>query len=417
MFFNKVSAEDVGGEKVINDIISDMAETFGDALQLPMNETCYCQKPLMRRRLNRPFSDWRCLSCFKIQSGRVTFECIGGDCVFKCHSTETYRVCPSCFELSRTDATSLQIDEKEDGMEVPVIRRQINGSITMISLESLFLCSIQFVEHDELRNAQFDDYLGRELNELENERFTVENFEGALLREASALNYDVTVDSIRKVVESVDLSWSMIEDQNKQSVMEKFKAIENLDEAQCNALFDKMNEMRSIELKKKKQDIILSMIRILCDGWVMKCMYRSFQSFYCRCTYFWCLDVNRKVSPQDVGGEDILNGIKVDIADIAGDALKLNMICYCQQLLSECTEYVSSEHHCHLCQKSMDKYQSITMFCCKNESCIYKRLSEQQLEICPSCYADGVYSCLNYTEDGGKEIFVSKLRLNITTIS
>ena len=409
-FFRKVTSQHVGGEEILNDINSDIAETFGDTLQLPINEKCYCQKPLNRCRLNRPFSDWRCLLCFTKQSGRVTFECIGGDCVFKCHSAETYRVCPSCFEWSGTDTTSPQTDEKEDEMEVSFIHRHIHRSVTMISLVSLcFFAASHF---------RIEPPVGRKLNELENEKCTVGNFGDALVREASALNADVTVESLQKVVEFDDLSWSMIVDHRKQMVIEKLKAIEDLDEAQCNLLFLKMKEIRPIEPKKKKQEFIFSMIRILCEGWIMKCMYSPFQYFYRRRTYFWCVDMIRKVSGQDVGGEDILNGIKVDIAKIAGDALKLNMICYCQQLLSKCTEYFWSEHHCDLCQKSMGaKYNYITIFCCKNELCIYKRVSGQRFEICPSCHADGGYSTFNYTEDGRKTAVAFKLKSNISTMS
>ena len=140
MSFNKVNAEDVGGEKVINDIFSELAETFGDALKLPINELCYCQKPLKRLRLNRPFSDWRCLSCFANQSGGVIFKCIDDDCVFERHSTETYQVCPSCFEWSGTDDILQEMEEKDDGMEIAFIHRQIHRSTIMISSESPFFC-------------------------------------------------------------------------------------------------------------------------------------------------------------------------------------------------------------------------------------------------------------------------------------
>ena len=124
----KVSPEDVEGEAILNSIKSEIV-TF----QFPISQMCYCKAPLHRSRFNRPFDDWRCSSCFAIQSGRVSFQCLKSDCIFKSHSSCNYRVCPSCFESSTESNGSYETDEKDDGAEDAFIHRQITRSIAMIS--------------------------------------------------------------------------------------------------------------------------------------------------------------------------------------------------------------------------------------------------------------------------------------------
>ena len=121
-----------------------------------------------------------------------------------------------------------------------------------------------------------------------------------------------------------------------------------------------------------------------------------------------------KVSSQSLGGKEILDSIKRDMEEIVNDSLSLNMICYCQQLLSECdSKTVQSKYHCRLCQKSLG-YKS---YDCNNESCIYKRVSGLQFWICPSCYAGGAHVTLDHTQDGWKQIFVSKLKSSMRAMS
>ena len=119
------------------------------------------------------------------------------------------------------------------------------------------------------------------------------------------------------------------------------------------------------------------------------------------------------MSPEDVGGEEMLSSIQRDIEEIVSDSLKINMICYCQQLLSEDSKSIPSGALCCLCKKAMG-YKS---YDCNNESCIYKRLSGLGFWICSSCFEQGAYITLNHTEDEWKEIFVSKLRSSISAMS
>ena len=131
----KVSPEDVGGEELLKSIQSKIV-TF----QLPMSQMCYCKSPLHRRRFNRPFDDWSCSSCFAIQSGRISFDCIDADCLFKRISSSVHRVCPSCCEFASDSVTSYETEEKEDIVEGTYIYHQINQRIAVISSDCLYVC-------------------------------------------------------------------------------------------------------------------------------------------------------------------------------------------------------------------------------------------------------------------------------------
>ena len=112
---------------------------------------------------------------------------------------------------------------------------------------------------------------------MENEKNNVENFGDCLLRQASDVNSNVTMESVQKAAEPGGLSWEIFEDQRKDDIVEKLRAIENLDESQCNELFQKLNGMRPNELKRKQRDYILSIKRDFYENWIMKCMYSVFE--------------------------------------------------------------------------------------------------------------------------------------------
>ena len=124
----KVSPEDVGGEEILKGIKSDIVK-----FQFPLSQTCFCKAPLHRLLFNRHFNDWRCSSCFAIQSGRVHFQCSKSDCIYKITSSCDYRVCSSCFEWAMENNGSYEMDEKRDEAEDTFIYRQINRCIVMIS--------------------------------------------------------------------------------------------------------------------------------------------------------------------------------------------------------------------------------------------------------------------------------------------
>ena len=151
LVIGKVIPEDVGEEAILNSIKSEIG-TF----QFPMSQMCYCKSPLHRFSFKRSFSDWRCSSCFAIQSGRISFDCINGDCLFKHISSSVYRVCPSCFEFSSDSDNSYDTEKKEDAVEGTYLYRQINQRIAVISSDSP--CVLIANDHNALaRSANVDD--------------------------------------------------------------------------------------------------------------------------------------------------------------------------------------------------------------------------------------------------------------------
>ena len=119
----------------------------------------------------------------------------------------------------------------------------------------------------------------RNLNEMEIEKGKVENFGVLLLRLVTDINSDVTSESVQNVVENRGISWEMFEYQRKEDVVKKLKAIKNLNESQCDELFDKMNGMRPTEMKRNKRNCILSIKRDFYENWIMKCMYSVSECF------------------------------------------------------------------------------------------------------------------------------------------
>lgn len=124
--------------------------------------------------------------------------------------------------------------------------------------------------------------------------------------------------------------------------------------------------------------------------------------------------ISPKVNAPDVGGTEMLSKIKSDILEIVGDAVTLNMICYCLHVLEGInSKSILSSYSCCLCFNSL-RYE---IFLCRNESCIYHSIRGELFHICPSCYEKGERITLSRTEDEQKRLFVSKLRSSIRAIS
>ena len=100
-----------------------------------------------------------------------------------------------------------------------------------------------------------------------------------LIRDVSAINSNVEETSIRKAIEVGALSWEMIENQGKEVLLKKLKAIDLLDESQCNELFDKINGMKPSGLQRKRRDYVLMLIRVFYSKWIMNCMYAVCEGF------------------------------------------------------------------------------------------------------------------------------------------
>ena len=109
----------------------------------------------------------------------------------------------------------------------------------------------------------------------------MEDFGDALLRKVSVMNPNVSPESVRNVVKSGQLSWVTVEDQKKEFVVEILREIEDLDESQCNELFDKMDGMVPIEIESEeaRRNCALSIKSIFYEKWIMKCMYSVSEYF------------------------------------------------------------------------------------------------------------------------------------------
>ena len=115
--------------------------------------------------------------------------------------------------------------------------------------------------------------LGTQTKEMDDEKLLSEDFMLIFVREALTINSNIEESSFRKAVEVGALSWEMFENEGKEALVEKLRAIDLLDQSQCNALFDKMNGLRPTELQRKRRDYVLTVIRSFYEKWIMKCTY------------------------------------------------------------------------------------------------------------------------------------------------
>ena len=105
------------------------------------------------------------------------------------------------------------------------------------------------------------------LHELESDKQAVEDFADILVREATSINFDVDEESVRSAIDERGLSWAVVEDRRKEVVMQRLQVIQNLDESQCNELFDKIDGMVPVERDTKRRQCIVEL------NWMTKCMY------------------------------------------------------------------------------------------------------------------------------------------------
>ena len=112
------------------------------------------------------------------------------------------------------------------------------------------------------------------MREIQDEKPVLGHFADVLIREAIAMNANINEQSARNVIESSALSWAVMENQRKEVIVERLRAIEHLDESQCNELFDKMDKW-ILQQPNKRQDCIVALNRI------MKCMCSVSVCFQC----------------------------------------------------------------------------------------------------------------------------------------
>ena len=74
--------------------------------------------------------------------------------------------------------------------------------------------------------------LGIRKRELDDDKLVSAEFVRIFVREAITINPNVEESAVRKAVEVGALSWKMMENQSKEVVVDKLKAIDLLDESQ-----------------------------------------------------------------------------------------------------------------------------------------------------------------------------------------
>ena len=117
-----------------------------------------------------------------------------------------------------------------------------------------------------LNNIQFVHLSECQLRAFEEEKVAVPNFADVLVREANSINSSVETESVCSVIQKFDLSWKTMANQRRKFVVKRLRAIEDLDESQCNQLFDRMDQIVPIDWDYQRRKCILERL------WIMKCM-------------------------------------------------------------------------------------------------------------------------------------------------
>lgn len=96
------------------------------------------------------------------------------------------------------------------------------------------------------------------------------SFSQVVMRATSAMNTGIDDSSARNALQNANLSWSVLQDEHKESVMERFQNILNLSKAQSLNVY---NSMKGYETNTLHRDLT----QCLC--W----LHRSLQQFVLRC--------------------------------------------------------------------------------------------------------------------------------------
>ena len=146
----------------------------------------------------------------------------------------------------------------------------MSGSVS--ELDGMLNSMCTFTHHPENR-----------VHEVNDEKANVESFDDAVIREATAINSKVKGECVREAIELGGLSWGMIENQRKDFIVGKLRVIAELDETQCNTLFEKLDGAVPIAPEMERRNRVLQIRRMFHQKWIMKCMYSAFNCFQCFC--------------------------------------------------------------------------------------------------------------------------------------
>ena len=92
------------------------------------------------------------------------------------------------------------------------------------------------------------------------------------------------------------------------------------------------------------------------------------------------------MTPEDIGGKEILNNIKNYTEALFERANRPTMgqLCYCKQPLAECTfNRPFADWRCKSCFANQS---ARILFRCTDDSCLFERVSGTEYRICASCH-------------------------------
>ena len=205
------------------------------------------------------------------------------------------------------------------------------------------------------------------------------------MRKANGINPNVEEQSVRNAIENGALSWTMIEDQSKEVVVERLRAIDDLDDDQCNELFEKLDRMIPTDPETKRREHILEVRTQFYEDWVMKCMYGVFE-----CSQYRFICLCHKVSLHHVGGEDVLQNIKRDVLEMFENVLSdsINQMCFCKTPLERfVVERDKRPAGDWICKSCFACQSGRVAFFCFNDQCIFQSVTEcPGYMICSSCF-------------------------------
>ena len=114
--------------KMTDSVTHSVLSALDDAKIIQLNQICYCQQTLKRRKATAAQStELICRSCWRVLSLSEVYVCANEQCVFKERTELQFYICPSCF------TTKSENDEKEDDTQKSLIGRKTTESLGIIS--------------------------------------------------------------------------------------------------------------------------------------------------------------------------------------------------------------------------------------------------------------------------------------------
>ena len=130
--------------------------------------------------------------------------------------------------------------------------------------------------------------------------------------------------------------------------------------------------------------------------------------------------VHWKVNPEDVGGEEVLNSIKITAEETLDNALQIteSQRCYCEEPLDRrlWNRPYSGSWRCLSC---FTNQSGRITFRCPNDTCLFKRHSGWIYRVCPSCFWNSaIHHETDEKDDEMKDTFIAlKIKRRISMIS